>query len=116
MKMLHKMCYLDNLGRWVIKVIMGLIVLVPLKAGVNSVEVTGLSRPVLVTPVVALLQHRLHGELGLVLSHALPCLRLHVPLLLGALPFHLLTSQCFPLIEVPLGNVLLLHVGHCPLF
>ena len=51
------MRYLDNLGRWVIKVIMGLIVLVPLETSVNSVEVSGLSRPVLIAPVVALLQH-----------------------------------------------------------
>ena len=46
--------YLNNFRGRVVKVIMGLVVLIPFKAGVNSVEVSWLPWPVLVTPVIAL--------------------------------------------------------------
>lgn len=59
---------LHNLRRRVIMIIVGLIVLVPLVSGVNTVEIFRLSRSVLVMPPVYLHPHLfhqiLHKDLG----------------------------------------------------
>ena len=47
-------CPATHLGRWVVMVIVGLIVLVPLVACVHPVEVLGPSRAVLLMPPVRL--------------------------------------------------------------
>lgn len=63
---------LDDLGRRVVEVVMGLVVFVPLEARVDPVEEAGLPGPVLVRPQVHLPGDRqLHAELRLVVAHAL---------------------------------------------
>lgn len=47
---------LYNFGRRVVNVVVSLIVLVPFKAGVDSVEIPGFSRSVLVGPFIGLLK------------------------------------------------------------
>lgn len=64
---------LHDLGRRVVEVVVGLVVLVPLEARVDPVEEARLAGPVLVGPQVHLpRQGHLHAELGLVSAHALP--------------------------------------------
>lgn len=62
---------LDDLGWWVVKVIMRLVVFVPLKACVDPVEEAGFPWTVFVSPQVHFTRDReLHAELGLVVAHA----------------------------------------------
>lgn len=68
---------LDYFGRWVVHVVMSLVVFVPLKASVNSVEVSRFTRSVFVRPEVHLaVQCRFHGKLGFIFSHAFTCFAL----------------------------------------
>ncbi|KFP30785.1 Putative uncharacterized protein encoded by CACTIN-AS1, partial [Colius striatus] len=71
---------LDDLGRGVVEVVVGLVVLVPLEARVHAVEEARLARPVLVGPEIGLARERhLHAELRLpcTLQHSCaPCARL----------------------------------------
>jgi len=63
---------LHDLGRRVVEVVMGLVVLVPLEARVHAVEEARLAGAVLVGPQVHLARERqLHAELCLVVAHAL---------------------------------------------
>ncbi|KFU93980.1 Putative uncharacterized protein encoded by C19orf29-AS1, partial [Chaetura pelagica] len=63
---------LHDLGGWVVEVVVGLVVLVPLEARVDAVEEARLAGPVLVSPQVGLArQGHLHAELRLVRAHAL---------------------------------------------
>lgn len=48
-----KFITLDDLGRRIVMVVMGLIVLVPLVAHLHSIEIPGLARPVFVGPLRA---------------------------------------------------------------
>lgn len=65
-----KLVTLHNLGRGVVKIVVGLVILVPLKSGVHSIEETRLARTVLVSPQVGLAgQGHFHAELGLIGSH-----------------------------------------------
>lgn len=62
---------LDNFRRRIVKVIMSLVVLVPLKACMHSVEEAWLSRPVFICPQVHFsCDRKLHTELGLVVAHS----------------------------------------------
>lgn len=64
--------YLHDLGRRVVNVVVCLVVLVPLEAGVDAIEVSWLPWPMLVRPLVALLQEgRLNGEARLLIGHTL---------------------------------------------
>ncbi|KFR06078.1 Putative uncharacterized protein encoded by CACTIN-AS1, partial [Nipponia nippon] len=63
---------LHDLGRGVVEVVVGLVVLVPLKARVHPVEEAGLAGPVLVSPEISLAREgHFHAELRLVRAHAL---------------------------------------------
>lgn len=63
---------LHNLGWRIVKIVVCLIVLVPLKACVDTVEEAGLSGAVFVSPQVSLAcQRHLHTELGLICPHPL---------------------------------------------
>ena len=63
---------LHDLGRWIVKVIMRLVVFVPLEAGVHAVEEARFTWPILVCPEIHLAREwHLHTELGLVSTHAL---------------------------------------------
>ena len=62
---------LHNFGRRIVKVVVGLIVFVPLKPSVNSVEISRLPRSVLVTPLVTLLQSTLNTECSFIITHSL---------------------------------------------
>uniref|UniRef100_A0A672UIP1 Uncharacterized protein n=1 Tax=Strigops habroptila TaxID=2489341 RepID=A0A672UIP1_STRHB len=63
---------LHDLGRRVVKVVVGLVVLVPLEARVHPVEEAGLTGPVLVSPEVSFAcKGHLHAELCLVCTHSL---------------------------------------------
>ncbi|KAG8126838.1 hypothetical protein E2320_022001 [Naja naja] len=66
-----KLVTLHNLGRRVVEIVVGLVVLVPLKPGVHSVEETRLAGTVFVSPQVGLAsQGHFHTELGLVSPHS----------------------------------------------
>ncbi|KFM06021.1 Putative uncharacterized protein encoded by CACTIN-AS1, partial [Aptenodytes forsteri] len=63
---------LHDLGGGVVKVVVGLVVLVPLEARVHPVEEAGLAGPVLVSPEIGLAREgHFHTELRLVRTHAL---------------------------------------------
>lgn len=65
-----KLVTLHNLGRRVVEIVVGLVVLVPLKSGVHSVEETWFAGTVFVSPQVGLAgQGHFHAELGLISSH-----------------------------------------------
>lgn len=64
---------LDDLGRWVVEVVMRLVVFVPLEACVHPVEEARLPGTVLVGPQVHFTRDwELHAELSLVVAHPLP--------------------------------------------
>lgn len=67
-----KLVALDNLGRWIVEVIMRLVVFVPLKAGVHPVEEARFPGTVLVGPQIHFARDwELHAELSLVVAHPL---------------------------------------------
>lgn len=69
---------LYNLRRRIVHVVVGLIVFVPLEAGVHAIEITRLTRSILVGPEINLrLQRRLDAELRFVRAHALARLPMH---------------------------------------
>ena len=64
---------LNYFRRRVVKVVMSLIVFIPLKASVNSVEISWLPWPVFVTPLIALLQSTFNTEHSLIFIHSFSC-------------------------------------------
>lgn len=67
-----KLVTLDNLGRWVVEVVMRLVVFVPLKASVDPVEKAWFPGTIFVSPQVHFTRDwELHAKLGLIVAHTL---------------------------------------------
>ena len=60
---------LNNLGGRIVKVVMSLIVFIPLKPCVNSVEISWFPWSVLVAPLVTLFQGTFNTKCGFIITH-----------------------------------------------